>query len=43
MAGADIDGLEPLEAARVVERCAEAERLLAALRVFATSRGRAAR
>jgi hypothetical protein len=37
MAGADIEGLEALEAARVVERCAEAERLLAALRVFATA------
>ncbi len=37
VAGVDLDGLEPLDAALVVERCAEAERLLAALRVLATA------
>lgn len=37
VAGAELDGLEPQDAARVVERCAEAERLLAALRVLATA------
>src|SRR5258706_6163580 len=38
VAGVDLDGLESLDAALVVERCAEAERLLAALRVLATAR-----
>src|SRR5258706_11873183 len=37
VAGVDVDGLESLDAALVVERCAEAERLLAALRVSATA------
>src|SRR6267154_396955 len=37
VAGADVGGLESLDAALVVERCAEAERLLAALRVLATA------
>src|SRR5258706_7158972 len=37
VAGVDLDGLDSLDAARVVERCAEAERLLAALRVLATA------
>jgi len=37
VAGVDLDGLERLDAALVVERCAEAERLLAALRVLATA------
>jgi hypothetical protein len=35
--GVDINSLEVQTAARVVEQCAEAERLLAALRVFAAS------
>ena len=37
VAGVEFDGLESQEAARVVEQCAEAERLLAALRVLATA------
>lgn len=37
VAGVELDVLEPQEAARVVEQCAEAERLLAALRVLATA------
>jgi hypothetical protein len=37
VAGVEFDGLEPQDAARVVEQCAEAERLLAALRVLATA------
>src|SRR6266550_411612 len=37
VAGFEVDGLEAHEAARVVEQCAEAERLLAALRVSATA------
>ncbi|MCA1846869.1 MAG: hypothetical protein LC792_27480 [Actinobacteria bacterium] len=36
-AGFTADGLEALEAARVVEDCAEAERLLAAVRVQAAA------
>ncbi|HEV7687728.1 MAG TPA: DUF222 domain-containing protein, partial [Acidimicrobiia bacterium] len=36
-AGVEVDGLEAQDAARVVERCAEAERLLAALRVIAAA------
>jgi uncharacterized protein DUF222 len=36
-AGFDVDGLEANEAARLVEQCAEAERLLAALRVLAAA------
>src|SRR5438067_13229400 len=35
VAGFAVDGLDAQEAARVVEQCAEAERLLAALRVVA--------
>src|SRR5437762_709427 len=35
VAGFAVDGLDAPEAARVVEQCAEAERLLAALRVMA--------
>src|SRR5687767_14478571 len=35
--GVDVDELEVPEAVRVVEKCAEAERLLAALRVVVTS------
>ena len=34
VAGFEVDGLDAQEAAAVVERCAEGERLLAALRVF---------
>jgi uncharacterized protein DUF222 len=37
VAGFDVDGLAAPEAAQVVERCAEAERLLAALRVLAAT------
>src|SRR5438105_1555269 len=37
VAGVDVDGLDASDAARVVEECAEAERLLAALRVLAAS------
>src|SRR3989440_12204292 len=37
VAGVDVDGLAPQSAARLVEECAEAERLLAALRVLATA------
>src|SRR4051812_38426959 len=37
VAGFEVDGLEAPEAAQVVEQCAEAERLLAALRVSATA------
>jgi Domain of unknown function (DUF222) len=37
VAGVEVDGLEPREAALVVEQCAEAERLLAALRVLAAA------
>ena len=37
VAGFEAEGLEALEAARVVEQCAEAERLLAALRVLAAA------
>jgi hypothetical protein len=37
VAGFEVDALEAQEAARVVEQCAEAERLLAALRVLATA------
>src|SRR2546423_15382539 len=36
VAGVEVDGLEAPVAARVVEQCAEAERLLAALRVLTT-------
>src|SRR5437588_6636264 len=36
-AGVDVDGLDATDAAQVVEECAEAERLLAALRVFAAA------
>ena len=35
VAGFEVDGLDAHEAALVVEQCAEAERLLAALRGFA--------
>jgi len=35
--GFEVDGLEAQEAARVVEQCAEAERLLAALRILAAA------
>src|SRR5687767_4747998 len=35
--GVDINSLEVQTAARVVEQCAEAERLFAALRLFATA------
>ena len=34
VAGVDVDGLDANDAARVVEECAEAERLLVALRVL---------
>jgi hypothetical protein len=37
VAGFDVDGLEAQEAARVVEECAEAERLMGALRVSAAA------
>jgi hypothetical protein len=37
VAGFEVGGLDAPEAARVVERCAEAERLLAALRVLAAA------
>src|SRR6185295_1453467 len=37
VAGFEVDGLDAHEAAAVVERCAEGERLLAALRVFAAA------
>lgn len=37
VAGVDVDGLDALAAARVVEECAEAERLLAALRVVSAA------
>src|SRR5256714_12659762 len=37
VAGVDVDGLPAQSAARLVEECAEAERLLAALRVVATA------
>src|SRR6266542_6685930 len=37
VAGVEVDGLEAQDAARLVEECAEAERLLAALRVLATA------
>jgi uncharacterized protein DUF222 len=37
VAGFEVDGLDAQEAAQVVERCAEAERLLAALRVLAAA------
>lgn len=37
VAGVQVDGLEPHEAALLVEECAEAEKLFAALRVFATA------
>ena len=35
--GIDVDGLEAQVAGRVVEQCAEAERLLAALRLLAAA------
>src|SRR5947207_13630446 len=37
VAGIEVEGLAAHEAARVVEQCAEAERLLAALRVLAAA------
>jgi len=37
VAGVEVDGLEPRDAALVVEECAEAERLLGALRVSAAA------
>src|SRR5947207_11634972 len=37
VAGFEVDGLAAQEAARVVEQCAEAERLLSALRVLAAA------
>src|SRR5437588_6639846 len=37
VAGVDVDVLDATDAARVVEECAECERVLAALRVFATA------
>src|SRR5947207_3021095 len=37
VAGVEVDGLDAVSAARLVEECAEAERLLAALRVLATA------
>src|ERR1044071_7713403 len=37
VAGFEVDGLDAPEAARIVEECAEAERLLAALRVVAAA------
>src|SRR5438270_1035126 len=37
VAGAEVGGLDAVSAARLVEECAEAERLLAALRVLATA------
>ncbi|MGH9011485.1 MAG: DUF222 domain-containing protein, partial [Acidimicrobiia bacterium] len=37
MAGFEVDGLHAHDAAQVVEECAEAERLLAALRVMAAA------
>src|SRR3954470_6448635 len=37
VSGVDVDGLDVPEAVRVVEDCAEAERLLAALRVMVTA------
>src|SRR5438046_9785121 len=37
VAGIEVEGLAAHEAARVVEECAEAERLLAALRVLAAT------
>jgi hypothetical protein len=37
VAGVEVDSLDPCEAARLVEDCAEAENLFAALRVFATT------
>lgn len=37
VAGVEVDSLEPNEAALLVEDCAEAEKLFAALRVFATA------
>src|SRR3954451_9098426 len=36
-AGVDVKGLDALSAVRVVEECAEAERLLAAVRVLAAA------
>ena len=37
VAGVEVDRLDPPTAARVVEDCAEAEKVLAALRVAATA------
>src|ERR1043165_2239479 len=37
VAGFEVDGLSAHEAAEIVERCAEGERLLAALRVLAAA------